>query len=73
MSSTVMHKRWANTEDQKVVNLRPLAHYFHPVANDLRTALCGAKILGIPSFEPFEICEECQVLHAAGDSAPLPK
>jgi hypothetical protein len=70
MSTTVMRKRWANTADEKVVSMRPLAHYMHP--QDLRTALCGAVILGIPSFEPFEICTECKLHFAAYDWAPLP-
>lgn len=64
-----MHKRWAPLSG-KVAALRPVAHYMNP--EDLRTALCGARIMGLPSFEPFEICTECQVYAAAQDWAPLP-
>jgi hypothetical protein len=70
VSTLERHKRWANTEDPKVVSLRPVAHYMHP--QDLRRALCGAVILGIPSFEPFEVCSSCKLHAAAQDWAPLP-
>jgi hypothetical protein len=65
-----MHKRWASTADPKVAAFRPMAHYMHP--QDLRTSLCGARILGLPTSEPFEICTACQVLGKAERRTPLP-
>ena len=66
----MVRKRWAPITEE-VTALQPVAHFMHP--QDLRTALCGATILGIPSFEPFEVCSECQVHAAAQDWAPLPR
>jgi hypothetical protein len=40
----------------------PIAHHANPNDPTLRTALCGAEILGIPSSGEYEVCEECQAL-----------
>ena len=42
----------------------PLAHYA-PLAWDesygrCTVALCGAEILGIDAFEPYQLCAECE-------------
>jgi hypothetical protein len=41
---------------------RPIAHHADPNDPTLRTALCGAEILGIPSSGEYEVCEECWAL-----------
>jgi hypothetical protein len=44
--------------------LVPVAH--HSSDPDLRIALCGEEIAGVPSFGDFEVCPDCERLLRGG-------
>jgi hypothetical protein len=48
-----------------------VGHFLHPDDPSGRTALCGVKIYGIPTFGEFQVCTDCRTLRMAGDAAPL--
>jgi hypothetical protein len=54
----------------------PIAHHLHPDDPTERTALCGAEILGIPSFGEHLVCEKCLAFLEVNDryreEKPLP-
>ena len=51
---------------------RPVGHFLNPFDPSGRTALCGAKILGVPvGNQPYELCAACE-REAAARSRPLP-
>jgi hypothetical protein len=49
----------------------PIGHYPHPDDPSGKTALCGRKIYGIPTFDEFVLCVDCETCRVADDPAPL--
>jgi hypothetical protein len=49
----------------------PISHLPHPHDPNLRRALCGQEIAGIPASGKYEVCTACLVLEAAGDWAVM--
>ena len=55
--STVAERTWTPTDD----DLGP-AKAHHAFSDDVTTALCGKRIMGIPLPAGHPVCEECRDL-----------